>query len=170
MNNRLPSGDLVIRPASITDIPHIQAIASATWPAAYSSILGEDQLQYMLQKFYSTLSLQQQMEDNHYFFLALKQYQPVGFASFSHISGGIYKLQKLYVLPPEQRMGIGKCLLESIEDLAKSMGGDTMQLNVNRNNKATNFYSRNGYSIVREEDIEIGSDYFMNDYIMEKTL
>jgi ribosomal protein S18 acetylase RimI-like enzyme len=39
-------------------------------------------------------------------------------------------------------------------------------LNVNRNNKALGFYQKFGFVILREEDIDIGNGYFMNDYIM----
>lgn len=170
MNSQLPSSELVIRPASFTDIPFIQNIAQQTWRAAYASILSQPQLEYMLDKFYSTPSLEQQMKEHHYFFLALKQYVPVGFASFSKISGSTYKLQKLYVLPGEQKTGLGQKLLDTVETVAKSMGATRLQLNVNRNNNAQRFYERNGFGILKEEDIDIGSGYFMNDYVMEKEL
>ncbi len=63
-----------------------------------------------------------------------------------------------------------KKLLETVETVAKSMGAENLILNVNRKNKAKTFYEKNGFAVVREEDIDIGKGYFMNDYIMEKTL
>ena len=45
-----------------------------------------------------------------------------------------------------------------------------LQLNVNRINKARFFYERLGFSVTREEDTDIGHDYFMNDFVMEKPL
>jgi ribosomal protein S18 acetylase RimI-like enzyme len=170
MNNHLPSADLVIRPAIFTDIPLIQDIAVRTWPVAYGKILGDQQLQYMLHKFYSTQALDEQMRDKHYFFIALKEYSPIGFASFSKIENNIYKLQKLYVLPGTQKSGIGKALLQTVETVAKSMGGKKLQLNVNRKNVAKSFYERNEFSVIKQEDIDIGSGFFMNDYILEKDL
>jgi hypothetical protein len=41
---------------------------------------------------------------------------------------------------------------------------------MNRNNKARQFYEKNGFIIIKEEDIDIGNNYFMNDYVMEKRL
>lgn len=164
------TNNITIRPASFEDIPFIRDIAFKTWPVAYGSILSNEQLDYMLDKLYSTSSLEAQMKDHHYFFLALLNYEAVGFASFSKMEGHIYKLQKLYVLPGTQKTGTGLALLKIVETTAKSMGCERLQLNVNRNNKAKSFYEKNNFSVIRDEDIDIGSGYFMNDFIMEKRL
>jgi len=171
MNSNFPSAaSLVIRPASFNDISYIQHIAKKTWPEAYGEILNIKQLEYMLGLFYSAPSLQQQMHDNHYFFLALQNYSPIGFASFSQVEPDIYKLQKLYVLPQIQKSGAGKQLLQTVITVAKSMNAKHLLLNVNRNNKAKSFYEKHGFAILKEEDIDIGNGYFMNDYIMELSL
>jgi ribosomal protein S18 acetylase RimI-like enzyme len=171
MNNHIPStSGVVIRPASFNDIPYIQDIAKETWPVAYGKILSNDQLQYMLGLLYSAPSLQQQIHDNHHFFLALDNYSPVGFASFSHIEQDVYKLQKLYVLPTVQKSGAGKKLLETVITTAQSMGAKQLLLNVNRNNNALSFYEKHGFKIIKEEDIDIDNGYFMNDYVMAKNV
>ena len=170
MNNHLPSSELIIRPATFTDINYIREIAFKTWPLAYQEILGKEQLDYMLHLFYSHNAIEEQMKNKHYFFLALKNYEAVGFASFSNIEGDVYKLQKLYVLPVEQGTGTGLVLLKTVETVAGSMGATKLQLNVNRRNIAQHFYEKNGFSVIREEDIDIGNGYFMNDFIMQKDL
>lgn len=170
MNKRLPHSELTIRPATVDDIPLIKNIALRTWPEAYIALLGEEQVDYMLHKFYTPSSLSEQMKNNHYFFLALKDNAAIGFASFSNVNGNIYKIQKLYVLPTEQKTGAGKALLQKVETAAKSMGAAKLQLNVNRKNIARIFYEKNGFVIIREEDIDIDNGFFMNDYIMEKDL
>ena len=170
MNTNLPSSGLVIRPASFNDIVYVQQIVSETWPVAYTAILGNDQVNYMIEKLYSTAALEEQMKNHHYFFLALQEYDPVGFASFSKVGKDIYKLQKLYVLPGLQKTGTGKALLKTVETVAKSMGATRLRLNVNRENVARKFYEKNNFTIIKEEDIDIGNGYFMNDYVMEKEL
>lgn len=171
MNSNFPSSTgVVIRPASFNDIPYIKYIAEETWPVAYGKILSDDQLQYMLGLLYSASSLQQQMHDNHHFFLALDNYLPVGFASFSHFEHKVYKLQKLYVLPTIQKSGTGKKLLQTVITTAQSMGAKQLLLNVNRNNNALSFYEKHGFKIIKEEDIDIGNGYFMNDYLMSKNI
>ena len=41
-----------------------------------------------------------------------------------------------------------------------------MELNVNRNNKALQFYQHMGMRKLREGDFPIGNGYYMNDYII----
>ena len=45
-----------------------------------------------------------------------------------------------------------------------------IELNVNRYNKAQGFYLKHGFQIRRQGDFEIGNGYYMNDYIMGKTI
>ena len=45
-----------------------------------------------------------------------------------------------------------------------------LTLNVNRFNKAIDFYLKNGFKIIKEENIEIGNGFLMEDYVMEKIL
>ena len=45
-----------------------------------------------------------------------------------------------------------------------------LQLQVNRNNSAKDFYLKFGFTILYEADFEIGNGYFMNDYVMSLVL
>ena len=170
MNKKLTDFKLTIRSATFADIPLIQDIVRETWPVAYTTIIGGKQIDYMIQQFYSTFSLAEQLQNNHYFFLVLKENLPIGFASFSNVYQNIYKLQKLYVLPSEQKTGAGKALLQKVEKEAKNMGAAKLQLNVNRKNNAKTFYQKNGFTVIEQTDIDIGNGFFMNDFIMEKAL
>lgn len=164
--------ELIIRPAELDDINLIGYMAQQVWPVAYQEILQPEQLQYMLNLFYSPGSLKQQMTTNHHQFLIAEHgSEPVGFASFSQLEDpDIYKLHKLYVLPGLHNKGIGKALLESVVDSVNAIEGKKLQLNVNRNNKARHFYEKHGFTIIGEEDIDIGNGYYMNDFVMERII
>lgn len=164
--------DLIIREASTDEISVIGFIAQQVWPVAYRQILSSNQLDYMLQLFYSPDSLREQMVvKGHHFLLAELEEEAVGFASFSDTeSEGVYKIHKLYVLPGYQHKGIGKALIDAIATEVRTNQGTALRLNVNRNNTATLFYDKNGFSVVGQEDINIGQGYFMNDFIMEKKI
>jgi len=159
-----------IRPAQISDLPTIRHLAHQIWPSAYLEILGEAQLNYMLEKIYSLSSLEHQLSVlNHQFILATENNFPVGFASYSaHEDSQVYHLNKIYVLANQQGKNIGKQMLDHIISEVKQKDASSLQLNVNRNNKALHFYEKQGFKILREEDIDIGSGYFMNDYVLEK--
>ena len=166
------SNELIVRKAELDDINTIGFLAYQIWPVTYKDILTLDQLQYMLNLIYSPASLRKQMTvSQHQFLLAELDEEPVGFASYSRIDEpSTYKLQKLYVRTDIQGKGLGKALLEYVEETVKEAGGKKMHLNVNRFNKARSFYEKMGYMVIKEEDVDIGNGYLMNDFVMEKKL
>lgn len=159
-----------IKKAGINDVALIRRLAHAIWPDAYGEILSPEQLAYMLQLIYSTQSLTKQIEDlHHQFIIVYDNNEAVGFASYSPKTlhdTSIYRLHKLYVLPNQQGKGTGKFLLNYIIDEIRPMAATIIELNVNRYNKALHFYTKIGFAISKEEDIDIGGGYFMNDYVM----
>lgn len=158
-----------IKKVGVESIPFIKEQAEITWAVAYASILLPGQMQYMLHLFYSENSLQKQMQDGHQFIIAFNEDMPAGFASYSSKSTDhpkIYRLHKLYINPNQQGKGIGKLLLNFIINEIKHKSATDLELNVNRNNKALDFYLNSGFVIIHEEDIDIGNGYFMNDYVM----
>jgi len=160
---------LVIRRADKTDISVISTMAHAIWPETYGSILSEAQIKHMLDLFYSHEVLEKQFDEHHVFLIALMNAETVGFASYAHANKtGTYKVHKLYVHPMLHGKGFGKKLLDRIVADIKPKGATTLQLNVNRHNRAISFYEKYGFRKVGEEDIAIGEGYFMNDYVMEK--
>jgi diamine N-acetyltransferase len=157
-----------IRNADETDVHVISTLAHAIWPDTYASILNEAQLKYMLNHFYSEESLKKQMDDGHHFLLALSNAETVGFASYSHGNKtGEYKVHKLYVHPMLHGHGFGKKLLDRIIKDVKTKGATKLVLNVNRNNRAINFYEKYGFRKSGEEDVAIGEGFFQNDFVME---
>ena len=132
--------------------------------------LSQEQLDYMLKLIYDEKVLHEQMENNIEFILVYDGVHPVGFASFSLIEPQVYKLHKIYVLPSQQGKGTGRFIIDQLIKAMKKKGATTLQLNVNRNNNAKVFYEKIGFAVIKEEDIDIGNGYFMNDYVMEKKL
>ncbi|MBN9380397.1 MAG: GNAT family N-acetyltransferase [Chitinophagaceae bacterium] len=160
---------LSFRFADLDDINTIGFLAQQIWPVAYKDITPPHQLDYMLKLFYSPASLRKQMkEDKHRFLMVEEEEEPIGFASWGPTGEpGIFKLHKLYVQTGRQGKGRGKAILHFIFDDIRAKGAKTLRLNVNRYNKARQFYEKMGFSVVGEEDVPIGNNYFMNDYVME---
>jgi ribosomal protein S18 acetylase RimI-like enzyme len=159
-----------IRIAQPADISTIRCIAKNTWPKAYGEIISEEQIAYMLNLMYSEQALQSQFETGHIFLLAMKNEKVLGFAGLEQIGVDIVKLHKLYVLPSSHGNGIGKALIDEIIKTAKAANVACVQLNVNRNNPAKDFYQKMGFAISETVDIAIGEGYFMNDYVMSLRL
>lgn len=146
-------------------------MAARTWPSAYADVLSARQVGYMLHSMYATEVLTQQMETGHQFWLAEdERTTPIGFAGASAMAPAEWKLHKLYVLPFMQTKGVGKALLQVVADTARQAGATGLQLNVNRANKAVEFYRHLGFEIIDSGDFNIGAGFFMNDYIMRLAL
>ncbi len=163
-----------IRNAGLADIDIISRLAHSIWPQAYGSILSAEQLSYMLELIYSPASLRNQIENlQHNFFILSENGAHTGFASCSAKSPenpGVFRLHKIYILPGEQGKGRGQKLLNHVVAYAQKAGASVLELNVNRYNKAIQFYRKNGFTIEKEEDIDIGNGFFMNDFVMAKGL
>jgi len=158
---------LSINKATIADIPAIRELAMQVWPQTYIPIVGPEQVTYMLRLFYSPAALEQQMQQGHQFIICRDDDRPVAFAAWSVIEPGVSKLHKLYVLPGLQGKGTGKAIMGHMVNELRMQGIATLRLNVNRYNyPAMAFYEKAGFTHYRDEDIDIGSGYFMNDHVL----
>jgi GNAT superfamily N-acetyltransferase len=159
-----------VQKATTEDIPLIRELTMQVWPQTYATILSQAQIDYMLEMMYSPSSLQQQMNSGAQFIIVYENEIPVGFASYQNTGNAVFKLHKLYVLPSQQGKGTGRTLLEYIISNIKENGAAALQLQVNRHNKARNFYEKLGFTVIQECAFDIGNGYVMDDYVMEKQL
>ena len=138
------------------------------WPQTYTPILGDEQVAYMLEQFYTPESLERQMGPlGHQFIICYSDGLPVGFASWASVGESVFKLHKIYILPNQQGKGVGQAILGHIVQDIKAKGAVALQLNVNRYNYAAKaFYEKTGFEHLTDEDIDIGHGYFMNDHVL----
>lgn len=149
--------------------PVINSIAHRTWPHTFGNILTETQIAYMLDWMYSVPSIREQIEKKgHHFILLQKDDEFIGYASYelNFDKTGNTKLHKIYVLPEQQGTGAGKILMDDVIKRTLEAENKNLLLNVNRENPTLGFYLKKGFEIIKEEDIDIGNGYFMNDYVM----
>lgn len=161
-----------IRKATQRDVGLIFELARRTWPSAYLEIIGQAQIDYMLDKMYNETELSKQMAEGHTFLIAEQNHKAVGFAGFSlaDADSQTYKLHKLYVLPETQGTGLGKKLVDDVLKLVLIVKGKSLILNVNKHNKARGFYEKLGFEVLEEVVIDIGGGYVMDDYVMGLTV
>lgn len=152
---------------TIKDIPIIQQLSNIVWPATFADILSSDQIKYMMEMMYSTKSLKQQIESGHQYVLVKKDDEYLGYLSTQYFTEENYtKIHKIYVLPNMQGKGVGKALINYAKKQAREDKSLSLRLNVNRYNKALQFYQHLGFSILYTEDIDIGNGFLMEDYVL----
>lgn len=159
-----------LRKATPADIPAIRTIAHTTWPVAYARILSPGQLAYMLERMYCEAALQEQLTTlGHQFLLAERDGLAIGFSGHAHRHApGRTRLHKLYVVPEVKGQGVGHALLEAVLHAAHAAGDQAVELNVNKYNPAKDFYLRHGFVVERDEVIDIGQGYVMDDHVLVK--
>lgn len=149
----------------------VREIVYKTWPDTYGKILSEEQIEYMLEKFHNLPYLEKSMDNGHLYFILIHDNIPLGFLGIQpHAEPEALKIHKLYVLPESQGKRVGAQLIEKAEEEARKLGMKRIFLNVNRFNNAVTFYEAMGMKVLKEEDVDIGNGYLMEDFVMGKEL
>lgn len=158
-----------LRKATVADCELIHKMAHEVFPATYQEILSPEQLAYMMEWMYAPENIRKQIEEEgHVYFIAYEECEPCGYLSVQQLEEHVFHLQKIYVLPYFQGAHCGSFLFREAIKYIKEVHPEPclMELNVNRNNKALQFYERMGMRKLKEGDFPIGNGYYMNDYIM----
>ena len=169
---------LSFRNATIHDISLIRSLADGVWQRTYATILSPEQIDYMFDMMYSPSSIAMQMQEKHHHFIIIyRNDTPCAYISIEPLGNARYNFQKIYAISQVHGTGVGRymieqaCLWVQCQEEARQYEGDiVIELFVNRANPAVDFYKHMGFDIVGTRDHDIGNGFFMNDYIMERTI
>ncbi len=157
-----------LRKADQNDITLLNQLASRVWYHTYSEVHSYEQLEYMFDEMYNPDNIRKQMEEEHIFYIGYNEDIPVGYMSIRQKEKDLFMLEKLYIMPEAQGTGAGKFLFKAAIKEIKTMHPEPciLELNVNRKNKAIDFYQRMGMEKYRETDQPIGKGFMMNSAYM----
>jgi ribosomal protein S18 acetylase RimI-like enzyme len=145
----------------------LSAVADDIWRQHYTPIIGEAQVDYMLEKFLSPEALVEQINAGYEYFLFSYDYTFAGFAGIHEEDNKLF-LSKLYVHEDFRGKGIGSYMFQKFIEICKLRNLKTIWLTCNRNNTGSlAVYEHLGFKKVREEVADIGNGFVMDDYIME---
>lgn len=155
---------LVLKPATEKDFSTIEKLAHTIWHKHYITIIGKEQVNYMLGKMYSRQALQKQHKEGQLFYLIMNNEKENGFISIGSSYNKDLMLHKFYILTENQNKGLGTLVFKKLVELYTPK---TIKLTVNRQNyKSINFYFKLGFKIESMADFDIGNNYFMNDFML----
>ena len=166
--------EILINKATEEDLKTIHDMAQVVFRHTYKDILSPEQMEYMMDMMYSMPNLQQQIQEGHHYYIASIGQTPCGYVSVQQEGPDndgveVFHLHKIYVMPDAQGKGVGLTLFETVADHVKNAVhglSARIELNVNKYNKAVEFYKHLGMRVLVEEDFPIGNGFYKTDYIM----
>jgi GNAT superfamily N-acetyltransferase len=96
--------------------------------------------------------------------------ETVGYFSLEILNEQNVKLHKLYLDPTQKQKGLGRKIIQYIQNWTLTNQRKSVILNVNKNNSAVQFYLKMGFKIIEELILDIGEGYVMDDYVMQLDL
>ncbi len=163
----------IITPAlSASETAVIAKLARLIWNKHYSSIISQQQIDYMLDKFQSTAAINQQIADGMLYFLISNNSQPAGYlAVMPDAKRDKLHISKIYLDAAHRGLGHGKQALDFIEQQCREMRIRKLWLTVNKHNHiAIKAYRRWGFHTTGSIVTDIGNGFVMDDYVMEKSI
>lgn len=161
------------RVTSTAQIEAVAALAQEIWNQHFVLIIGQAQVDYMLEKFQSAPAIASQISSGYLYYLIKAEGAAAGYFALAPDPEKEEELQlsKIYVREEYQGRGLGRAALEFIEALCGQMGIRELWLTVNRHNAATiEFYRRHGFATEREMVQDIGGGFVMDDFRMTRTI
>lgn len=152
------------------EINRVAFLADIIWKEHYTPIIGEAQVDYMLEHFQSEEAIAKQLQMGVSYYNIQTNGIANGYLAFE-IRGAVLFLSKIYLLNTFRGKGIGKAAIGFIEDKAKALGCAEIALTVNKyNNQSITAYTRMGFVKKGAEITDIGSGFVMDDFRMVKKL
>lgn len=155
-----------IRRIAADELPVVQQLAEAIWPHAFDGVIARHQIEIMLGDIYALESLENEMSSlGHVFWIARYRGEDAAFISSFKVDDVTW-IKKLYVLPAQQGLGLGKALIRAA--LTHFAPSRVLSLNVNTgNSRAIEFYKHAGFEIEKEVPVKMGPFDF-SDYVMTR--
>ena len=164
---------VLISPVVETDLEKIAALARLVWQSAYPGIITQEQIDYMLEQRYALSRLQEELKSPGIWWDKATVDGEIGGFSSCLLADkrGEMKLDKLYIDPARQRLGLGGRLIAQAVQRAIENACETLILAVNkRNEQAISAYRKYGFAVREAVRVDIGRGFVMDDFIMAMPL
>ena len=168
------TASISIREGGVDDVAALSAIGHASFRAAYENWSEPDDLVAHLEDFFSEVAIRAAMGlPGCRYLLALHGGVAVGFTKIREGSqpdeipaARALELHQVYVMPDQQRFGIGGRLIDAATDYAHQQSADGVWLTVWEDAPwAVNCYRKYGFEQVGTMDFKLGTATY-NDLVM----
>lgn len=154
-----------------SQITTLAELAHEIWNQHFVPLIGQEQVDYMLEKFQSYSAMKEQLEHGGYqYYLSIYGKKPVGYTGVKpEPDRRKLFLSKLYLKKEYRGRGFARQAVEFLVSQCQKQGLNGIWLTVNRYNSNTiAAYDKMGFEKIREQVSDIGNGFVMDDYVMEK--
>jgi ribosomal protein S18 acetylase RimI-like enzyme len=155
------------------DIDALAELAREIWNEHFPPIIGQAQVDYMLEKFQSAPAIARQIHEAGYaYYVVVEEREQVGyFALVPNVERASMQLSKIYMKREYRGRGLGRAVLSFVEDECAALGLSELWLTVNKDNlDSIAFYERQGFVVDGPLNTDIGGGFVMDDHRMVKHL
>lgn len=165
---------MIIKEVKTTiEILEVELMAKEIWNQHYISIIGKEQVDYMIKFFQNKETIEKQISKEGYlYYIIQNENQNAGyFAIVPNNENKEMFLSKIYIYLNFRGKGLFKKVIEYIENICKKNSLKRIYLTVNKHNLNTiEVYKKIGFKIIDSAVFDIGNGFVMDDYVMEKTI
>ena len=149
------------------EIIAVQKLAFQIWNEYYPPIIGQEQVDYMLESFQTAKAILQKINEGYAYFLVKKDKKEIGYFAIQKQGSALF-MSKFYIDKDARKQGHARQSLNFIKDYAKEEGLNRILLTVNVNNEtAIKTYESLGFIKTGELVQDIGNGFKMDDYTYE---
>lgn len=163
-------GNIIFREVETqTDLAILHDAIKVIWPEVFTSILGEEEVTYMVKNYQSIDKIRTEIADGAKYYLVELGGEVIGYTAYVIETDAVY-ISKFYLSASVRGQGISRKMFSWLMDIAKVNGKQKLSLRVNRGNaRAISVYQHFDFEIIKKIDTPFG-DFSLNDYLMEKQL
>ncbi len=159
--------NIILKRATASDLAQLQVISKQTFLEAFSSTNNEDDMIQYVEKSFSRVQLQSELENNDTaFYLATLADSVIGYLKLNFGQSQTelkdkegMEIERIYVSKDYLGKEVGKLLMEKAIQVAQSAGVNYVWLGVwEENSRAISFYQKNGFIKFDQHPFMLGND------------
>jgi len=149
-----------------SEIHDIAVLAEEIWHEHFTDIIGEEQVNYMVDKFQSYPALKEQIQNGYEYYQIHSGSTMAGYTGVHEDDGALF-LSKLYIKKDCRGQHLASEAFRYLTALCRKRGLSRIWLTCTKHNANTlAVYSHLGFSITDEQVADIGNGFVMDDYIL----
>ena len=150
----------------------LAALAQEIWQGHFSKMMDEKTLKHLIKTVQSKEVILKQISEGYLYYFIEQDNSPAGYFAYKiHKAKKELFLSKIYLLPSQRGKGLGREVIESLQEICKKLELSKITLTVlNKNVGAVKAYEKLGFDNMGVIERDFGNNIKFNDYAMEKKI